>query len=808
MSVFETARSAGHRLSRDPLDFNPLPTTPGRSNKLKVNISLDSEIFVAGSMIYGSLDVTSSTSRSLRLGTIAVELMGYEELNDKDYTQSSSFLTAREVFQSLDTPPSPAVHGPLQNGMWTANKGKTTFVFAFKLPADSPGSFKYKDPLLYKSTNLAALRYVVTGVVEFCQNGRSDTILQTVEAFVASAGPAIPSHPLAIGSPALFDQREEQGFILKGVIANQVVKAGGEINLQVGVRNDTKRQKALGFRATLERKLTLLVDDCEEKSNGPSKSYTDEAVSSEIVPKDFTVDPYEERTKIITLHVPPQVFTVENTNLATVTCYITVALHIGYFRDIKLVIPVSIYHPSSIEPPPLQNVTGRKHTGLYEPQDPSEVWDEDDSPKDVVTLAKSRARSPSPVRSTATSPRTSQLPWLNSSRADGHYAVGDARLKVSIKPPNREPTAPTTYISADKRFSTAQDTRADSDHTRLSGGVLGDLGSLDRTGASHFLNATLDSHDDSVHFSRGHHGFSYILGKAKDLLDLVHPAAPVVAHHSLPNQVQAQEPRPLSPQPSPPPRAMPLRFLPPELLQADPGIPRHHTGIVPDQRLHGLVAPGNDSFRNLNGHRSDDQLSFNQSMIFSSNKHKSICSEFSLGSIDADVVSDSMVDPARSPGPDTSIYHSFDNDADHAFVQTQASVPPGPRALPVSPYDFLQQLNPRMLAQGLRPSGKDRPAPQGPFLAVQQTSRSVPYAAPSAAQGQLLPSPPNEDARSGPSHKRNSAVLGAIDSSMQFRPINPYLPSHPGSPRLSDYLSAVREAQESSNLHRSFIKRA
>lgn len=58
--------------------FNPVPTTPGKSSKLKINVLLDSTIYAAGGNLYGRLEVVSSSHRSLKLGEIAVELNGFE----------------------------------------------------------------------------------------------------------------------------------------------------------------------------------------------------------------------------------------------------------------------------------------------------------------------------------------------------------------------------------------------------------------------------------------------------------------------------------------------------------------------------------------------------------------------------------------------------------------------------------------------------------------------------------------------------------------------------------------------------------
>lgn len=61
------------------------------------------------------------------------------------------------MFQGPNVPPSNAVYGPANQGYWAVNKGKTTFPFAFRIPADAPSSFKFQT--------LAKLKYVVTGYI-------------------------------------------------------------------------------------------------------------------------------------------------------------------------------------------------------------------------------------------------------------------------------------------------------------------------------------------------------------------------------------------------------------------------------------------------------------------------------------------------------------------------------------------------------------------------------------------------------------------------------------------------------------------
>jgi len=59
--------------------FRPLTTSqPAKCSKLKIRIFFDSTIFQAGGNLFGRMEVTATSSRSLKLGEIAVELAAYE----------------------------------------------------------------------------------------------------------------------------------------------------------------------------------------------------------------------------------------------------------------------------------------------------------------------------------------------------------------------------------------------------------------------------------------------------------------------------------------------------------------------------------------------------------------------------------------------------------------------------------------------------------------------------------------------------------------------------------------------------------
>ncbi|CAI2169112.1 5439_t:CDS:2 [Funneliformis geosporum] len=236
------------------INFKPTTTAITKISKLKLHVLLDSTIYTAGGLLTGRIVLTSSSARSLKLGEISVELTAYEELSVKEYTASQSFLSSRLVFQNENLPPSNAVHGPKENGYWTARKGKTTFPFAFKIPVDAPTSVEYG--------NLACLKYIVTGVVQFKNNNKEDTLLKSKEALVVEAWDGqnpIYKQPVDGVNMKQLWMGGSGAITLEGTLAETLFQSGGNVSVQVRVKNETKR-RVQGLKIAITHKLLILAN--------------------------------------------------------------------------------------------------------------------------------------------------------------------------------------------------------------------------------------------------------------------------------------------------------------------------------------------------------------------------------------------------------------------------------------------------------------------------------------------------------------------------------------------------------------------
>ncbi|KAF9958467.1 hypothetical protein BGZ72_000308 [Mortierella alpina] len=351
VSGIEAAAASALTLANN-IAFRPLTTQPAKCSKLKIRIYFDSTIFQAGGNLFGRMEITSSSSQSLKLGEIAVELAAYEEITSKEFTATQSFLSSRLNFQGHSIPPSNAVHGPVdEGGFWRAKKGKTTFPFAFQLPLDCPSS------LVFGQT--ASLRYVVTGLVQVFYHGKDETILKSKEAFVVEAWDGYnPDYRLPVqasNSTKLF-WGGSGSLVLEAMLSERLHSAGGNLAVEVKVKNNTSR-KVQGIKVGVSRRLEM-VSDKDKVEKNPGLKIDTVSVSEVIGTQEFKSSSYlfdtgEERTMTVNMVVPGNARTIRGTALFEVTCFVVVSMLLGAFSgELSVEIPVKICHPASLTPAP------------------------------------------------------------------------------------------------------------------------------------------------------------------------------------------------------------------------------------------------------------------------------------------------------------------------------------------------------------------------------------------------------------------------------------------------------------------------
>ncbi|CAG8441178.1 13238_t:CDS:2 [Acaulospora morrowiae] len=395
------------------INFKPTATAISKVTKLKLHVSLDSTIYTAGGILTGRLELVSTTSRSLKLGEISCELTAYEELNTREYTASQSFLSSRLVFQSATLPPSNAVHGPPDNGYWTAKKGKTTFPFSFKIPVDAPSSVEYG--------NGACLRYIVTGVIQFLNNNKQDSMFKAKEAFVVEAWDAynpLYKQPIDAVNMKQLWMGGSGAITLESTLVETLFQSGGNVSIKVRVKNDTKR-RVQGLKVSITHRLLILANKAKKEID--QVKAVGETVKEEwFKGKDFLFDCGEDRSTIVHINVPNNVRTIRNTALFEVVCYIIVSLYLGPFtKDLSVQLPVYIAHSASLQPPPMADTDLNHFPNHYNMMDESADFFIEDIRQDDNEVLEYVA---TPV-SIPSKKGTRILPWTNGDDDyKGHYS--------------------------------------------------------------------------------------------------------------------------------------------------------------------------------------------------------------------------------------------------------------------------------------------------------------------------------------------------------------------------------------------------
>ncbi|KAJ3396058.1 hypothetical protein HDU92_004183 [Lobulomyces angularis] len=336
-------------------DFKPIPTTSSKCPKLDLFVMLDSTIFVAGGNVHGRLEIISTVDYGLKLGDISVEFTGFESVCDKEITTpSASFLSARVLFQGVNCPKTNAVRGEADaNNMWVANKGKTTFPFAFKIPQDAPSSYTFK--------NIAQLRYVVTGVVVYHYNKRTETMFTSSDAFVVESFTSVALPP-PLPQKVSRQKRSIKGDIgevfITALLEKSLYCSGNDIYVQLQVKNYSKSKVRL--KLNLNKKLLLL------KKNDDIKVINACVKEIKFKGKNYQFDSGEERILMLHIQIPPHLTSIRNTALAEIFCNIQVELNMGFLTpNLSLELPIIILNPASLAPPKQLDLTKNLHPKQY-----------------------------------------------------------------------------------------------------------------------------------------------------------------------------------------------------------------------------------------------------------------------------------------------------------------------------------------------------------------------------------------------------------------------------------------------------------
>ncbi|KAF8935947.1 hypothetical protein BGZ47_009722 [Haplosporangium gracile] len=196
-------------------------------------------------------------------------------------------------------------------------------------------------------------------LVQVFYHGKDETILKSKEAFVVEAWDGYnPDYRLPVqasNSTKLF-WGGSGALELEAVLAERLHSAGGNLTVEVKVKNNTSR-KVQGIRIGVARRLEMVSDKAQAELN-PGLKIETVSVSEVIGTQEFKSASYlfdtgEERTMTINMIVPGNARTIRGTALFEVTCFVIVSMLLGAFSgELSVEIPVKICHPASLTPAP------------------------------------------------------------------------------------------------------------------------------------------------------------------------------------------------------------------------------------------------------------------------------------------------------------------------------------------------------------------------------------------------------------------------------------------------------------------------
>ncbi|KAI0766786.1 hypothetical protein BC629DRAFT_1596287 [Irpex lacteus] len=315
-----------------------------RHSKVKVSLKFAEQRFVSGEYVAGKMELECKTDSNLALGIIMVELLAFEELLSRDHSAAQTFLHSRRIFQGPGLPPSNAVHpypSPgevLLKDYYPARRGVTTFLFRIPIPATSPPSINF-------GSNVARIRYEVRATVGVLWKGEKQLVLCKNEVNVIERYD--PRSPLT--RPDAVAISENGRIWVKGEIVGDGVFAGSQhliLSQNTGLSITITRQLVLP-NVPQDHPLQILDTLTTVPFRGP----------------EYIIHPGVEGVAHLIFDVPDTARTVKaenryggddenrvSPNLFSIRCIVRVKMIMGFgSKDIELELPVTVYHPSSLD---------------------------------------------------------------------------------------------------------------------------------------------------------------------------------------------------------------------------------------------------------------------------------------------------------------------------------------------------------------------------------------------------------------------------------------------------------------------------
>ncbi|KAI0064947.1 hypothetical protein BV25DRAFT_214971 [Artomyces pyxidatus] len=334
----------------------PMNASPYHS-KVKVQITLSDPFYIAGGAITGKMELECKADKGLGIGVIMVELFAIEELTSRDHSATSTFLRTRRLYQGPGLPPSNAVmphpiagEPPLPAHHHQARRGLTTFLFRLPVPSTSPSSIDF-------GSGLATIKYEVRATIGVSWKGENRLVTDKKEVDIVEK------------YEEDFERVEPEGVIVgehgkvwvQGKVVGGLLVAGESACVELQVKNHSSK-KSTGLSITLTRHLHLPSASASQK---PPLQISDTLTTVNFRGPEYIAHPGTEGVAQLVFDVPRMARTVSTRErhgedeeyrkeaLFGVRCTVNIkmAMPIGS-KDIFLDLPVIIFHPATLPPPP------------------------------------------------------------------------------------------------------------------------------------------------------------------------------------------------------------------------------------------------------------------------------------------------------------------------------------------------------------------------------------------------------------------------------------------------------------------------
>ncbi|KAF9562033.1 hypothetical protein EC968_005394 [Mortierella alpina] len=335
-----------------------VPPLPGKmaskTGKVRIQLTFDRPFFNAGGELSGRLEVQCSSSRSVMLADMIIELLGYEALT-KDHLAPKVFHKTVLRLQDIRHP-SQAVQehiDPDAEGYWMARKGRTIFPFRLNIQDTLPNSYDSK---------LGHVRYAVSAIALMKANHHKEIVNHTREVFIYETWTtdditqARRKSVKADTSKRLF-MGGEGSLEMYAELTRTMVSSGGIVYVNVGVKNLTKK-KIMGIKLSLWRHIAAAHTRSSMNSqlsiNGGSREQDNVKNYSEIIYKgeDYAFDNDDPRVVVLPVYIPSGVYSLRNTSYLHVQFFVQVSLMASMSKALAVELPIYIAHASSWSDPP------------------------------------------------------------------------------------------------------------------------------------------------------------------------------------------------------------------------------------------------------------------------------------------------------------------------------------------------------------------------------------------------------------------------------------------------------------------------